>query len=278
MTYESHASRSKQVPVSRRRRMSNAFARVAVLAAPYGQLRPLQDSVPLGSIIVAYGSGGIEALASVLSVANAVPWCPVCVVLRGSESRQEPAIRQLLAARSVGCVRQEESRELASPSDIVAAIDARGPPDGRLLARNVAERLGRPDDARWLEYCFAGSLPARSRPREPVSDDTLRRRLREIPPATLSRRDWTALGDCVRALQHSRANRGFSLLRAAADCGMDVRTLRERVARLTGQSLASALALAGWEWTPEATLREWGYLEAPAERVKLRGGSALSWP
>ena len=90
---------------------------------------------------------------------------------------------------------------------------------------------------------------------------TLNRQIRRLGPLTAA--DWRAVLRILTVFEALAPN----VEQVAWDNGIDPRTLRARTQQLLGVPVADALALPGWEWKLESSLRHFGYAREPRRRT-----------
>lgn len=250
-----------------------------VLAPPYGTMRRYShNSVRVGAILVCDLRGGITALADAVLAHRAAPWSPICLLYYGKPL--DPRVCEAFEPQpsTFAELNVDPNDREAGPDAVVAAVRRRRAPSPADLARYVTARIQHVEFAVTLQTCFeSGSGLTSKQERAPRS--TFRRHLERFYPLTA--RDWAALGHLVFMLLDAGNRQVRSYRRLAREHRLDPRTLRGRLVRFLGGSLADAITRPGWEWVLETSLRKWNYLDTHG-RTAARSQAQLhvsgAWP
>ncbi len=234
--------------------MRSLWNNLVALPLPYSEYAAPEPPLPIGTILIVNIGGGLSLSREVIELCSSHPWCPTCVLLPDNAPVSAFDLQLLMTLGSPKLAFMNGAVARMPAAAVVKLVDGRQMPDASGLAGAVASRLSQREIQPWLEACLTNAFRAGKGP----SRDTLRRHIGGF--GLLRPHQWRWIPGTLRAVMHARANPSLSLVRAAADCGLDVRSLRTHVSELTGLSLRSALAYAGWEWFIETVLRRWEYV------------------
>lgn len=218
---------------------------------PSGASRPSPGDAQVADLSISPGSH--HALQHV----EQAPWAPVIVLL--GKVRLTPGLATVLVGLRSPAAFLEWARpavELA-PAQLATALRSRRAPDAAAIASYLQMRNLRSWFVGEVHDCLSEATGSSTDRRS-----TLYRRL--VAEGPLTPRDWRALLDIVRFVHHLPDH---GVERAAYSEGRDPRTMRSRLERLTGSTIAEARFRFGWEWALEDTLRRWGYVREDSPGV-----------
>lgn len=239
---------------------------IRLLAPPYKAFLSPGAPPPLGAVLVAEGEDLAVLVAGLADAANTAPWCPGCLVARGSD--ELTLLARALEPIPGSFTTLDPAADTLSPEAVLIRVHERPPPDAETLARYVSRRLELPGVCPDLAACF----------REPGWEEGTDI-IRGQSPRTLARKvaalgclkpsGWRNLARLIRLKLAWEGIDGVSLDGLAAGAGYDVRTVRRWLRRAGVGRLRGLLGTPGWEWLLESALRKWGY-------VRPAGGDGLA--
>ena len=233
----------------------DAFERqVTILSPPYRAGGRFDEAsppsqLPLGAIVLDQSDNTLVALARLTAFVHRWPWLIPCVAISAEQPPLEPLLLLVSELRDrLAVVQLAGPTVVAQPSDVLATVRGRRPPDASTLAAWVGYRLKNRELRNALAAQFRhvlGGPPASTF----ASAATFSRLFGRY--GGLTARDWRAIGRlCVYC-----ATSGQQL-----EITLPTRTARDYLKhylRLPYHALADRV---GWEWVLEGALRLAGYV------------------
>src|SRR5437764_1904867 len=226
-----------------------------VLSPPYRAAYPFEEAprssqLRLGAVLLDQSDNTLVALARLTAFVHRWPWLIPCVAVSAEQRPLEPLLLLVSELRDrLAVVQRPSPTVVAEPSDVLAAVRSRRPPDAETLAAWVGYRLKNRDLRNALAAQFhhvMGGAPASTF----ASAATFSRLFARY--GSLTARDWRAIALlCVRCATSSGESAVALPIRTARD-------YLKKYLRLPYHALGDRV---GWEWVLEGTLRAGGYVD-----------------